>query len=321
MVPIKMDDPYSYDKTFVTNLVVDLYGEQFSFTNSMLWLGEHVDEDPQLPRILGFTRKNNSPLGFEGVGVSEDVVFSEIGRFSALWMGYETESGVSDFQGVPFAYELEEYTDIVSGWATNSQGISRLIVGMVHVFRIEILSPSEEQADLYFERFFPIHRFYNEGQSLNYAQDLANVFRPLIDDQFDTLANADIDCSVYPSGNQRQLCFCLTTIDINFEGSMDNCVGAPLGSAFNTGIRTGVGGVAGVGIWSKITRRATGAWGYVAGGVAGFVGGFAGSYGAQYTQCVIAAKSTRDAAVNHAMNAFNEAEANGEDFSCPTGPR
>ena len=313
IVPIDMDDPYSYDKNFVANLVGDLHGEQFSFTNSMLWLGEHVDSDPLLPRILGLT--NQIPVhNAEELGVDNGVTYSEIARHSASWLGYSSSTGVSTVSGIPFSYEIEEYGDIVAGWLDNSAGVSRLVVGAVLVLHYEVTNPMGEQADLYFERFYPIQMFFSEGQADTYAFDMAN------ETSFAGVMTGESDCASLPAGNERALCFCLNTIEINYDQDKLNCFAEPdIGDAIKVGVAAGAGAAVSGGIVKRIAKKASGLWGTVTLGVGGFIIGSGTMYGAEFAQCRIRAKSGRDADVNHANNAFNQAEADGATFSCPTG--
>ncbi len=316
LVPVNMDDPYSYDKIFVSNLVADLYDEQFSFTSSALWVGEHLNDDPAQPRVLGFT--NQVPVhDAEEVGVNKNVTFSEISRLSAPWLGYTTSSDVSSVSGVPFFYEIEEYGEVVFGWLDNSDGVSRLVVGIVLVLNFEVIDPAGERAELFFERFYPVKRFFNENQASDYAQDLAED----IDLRYE-LESGGVGCSTLPAGNEREWCYCLTTIYINYDRDKTSCLGEPdLGEAIRVGVAAGAGAAVSRGIIRRIAKRASGVWGTVTLGVGGFILGSTTMYGGQYAQCMIRAKSTKDAAINHATNAKNQADANGTAFICPTGPR
>ncbi|MDF1810120.1 MAG: hypothetical protein P1U42_10540 [Phycisphaerales bacterium] len=314
LVPIDIDDPYSYDKNFVANLVADLYGEQFSFNSSMLWIGEHLNEDSSLPRIMALTKQQPVHNAIE-LGSDKNVTFSELSRHDAIWLGYTTSSDASSVSGIPFTYETEEYGQIVSGWLDNSDGVARLVVGLVLVLNVEVTNPVGERADLYFERFYPIQRFYNEGQAANYAQDIAEDY-----DIRNEPESSGFDCSTLPAGTERDYCFCLHTIYINYDYDKSICPGEPdIGEAIKVGVAAGAGAAVSGGVVKRIAKKATGLWGTVTLGVGGFLAGSGTMYGTQYAQCMLRAKSRKDADINHASNAKNQADANGTPFTCPSG--
>lgn len=316
LVPINIDDPYVYDKNFVSSVVADLFGEQFSFSNSMLWIGEHVDEDSAKPRILAMTNRLSGG-NVEEVGVAEGVEFTELARFSAAFLGFTSYSGATNINGIPFAFENEEYGDVVVGWMDNSSGVSRLVVGVDLVLRFEATNPIGERGEFYAERFYPIKRFYNEGQAISYAEDMANE-SVLVNG----VESGSFDCSTLPAGNERDYCFCLHRIYTNYGLDRGMCLGEPdLGQAIAVGVATGGGAAVSGGIVKRILKRASGIWGTVTLGVGGFVAGSTAMYGGQYAQCMLKAKSTKDAALNHAANAKNQADANGTAFECPISAR
>ncbi len=326
LVPISLDDPYSIDKNFVTSLVADLYGEQFNFASSMLWIGEHFSEDLDQPRNMGLTHRqgDGTVLSPGDVGA---VWFEEVFRSTAFWVDSNSGSGVTTYyDGTPFAYVYEEHSDIVAGWVKNDEGVDRLVVGLVAYLYLQIDAPVDGMSEFVMERFYPIKRFYNEGQAAGYADDIARMDIELIDAStgepvFAFVSDGTMDCSVYSNPIQRDFCACLNTIAINFNQAMGACPTSPdIGDMFQNGAIGAAGGAFGGGLLAKAVKRLSGPWTALAGGVLGAIGGAGTTYGVQYAQCVLSAKSARDAARNHAGNEYDRVkDGDNGSYQCPIG--
>lgn len=323
LVPISMDDPYNIDKNFITSLVADLYGEQFSFSSSMLWVGEHVDEDPSQPRVLVLTKRVSE--GVTNIAIEPDeVLFTELSRHSADWMEFDSSSTFGAYNGSGFAYDFESYGEVVSGWVDNSSSVSRLVVGISYIMRVKITSPTDEVVEFYMERFYPVKRFYNEGQADSYASGIAaTAFTvpsepdPLVEL---TGGSSQMDCSVYLTQWYKDWCACVNAINANFDRDMRNCVLAPsITDVLRTGGIAAAGTFTGVLTWKKMAKRTLGPWATFGPSVVAFIAGSGVTYGYERAACELKAKSTRDANITKAGNELDRVAGTGQTFTCPSG--
>lgn len=290
----------------------------------MLWIGEHLSEDSSQPRHMGLTHRDGAGV-VTMPGDFGDYWFEEVYRSPASWGEYDSASGNATYvDGTPFFYEYENYADIVAGWIKNSQGVHRLVVGYVSVLEMKVVAPVDGTTEFVMERFYPVKRFYSEAQAQGYVEDFAQLSFQFPDPGSGSLLLLDptdgtSDCSVWTDPIMQDFCACLNTAAINFNAAIARCATAPsIGDIFQNGAIGAAGGAfLGNGI-SRVAKRVTGFWGTVAGGVGGFIGGASATYGYQHRDCLIRAKSTRDAAYAHAENEYNRVkDGNNGSYQCP----
>ncbi len=320
-MPIDLDDPYSIDKNFITSLVADLFGEQFRFSDSMLWLGEHVDEDASQPREFALTQNDAIDI-VDVIGEIEGVLFTELSRHEAAWLGGSSTTSWGTADGIPFTYDFEGYSDVVSGWIDNEFGVSRLVVGVVIVIRMDIITPESESGEFFMERFYPIKRFYNEGQAQEYANDLAKLYTitGLNEEQL-FMSTPRVDCSEYDANqHQRDWCACVNNILEQFDREMANCFVSP-----NIWEVIGTGAIAAGGTFThgKILERAAkkmagGPGAAIGEPVAAFIAGSSIVAGWQMRACQVRAKSKVRANLRKALNEYSRVKDTDQTFVCPS---
>lgn len=323
LVPISPDDPYSISKDFITSLVADVYGEQFSFSSSLLWIGEHVNEDPLQPRALVLTKRVSE--GVTNIAIEPDeVLFTELSRHSAEWMEYEFSSSFGTYNGAGFTYDFESYGEVVSGWIDNSSSVSRLVVGLDSVMRIKITSPTDEIVEFYLERFYPVKRFYNEGQANSYASNIATTdyTAPSESDPLVELAgdSPQMDCTAFFTQQYKDWCACVNAINSNFNRDMTNCILAPsIVDIFKIGGIAAGGTFTGILTYKQLAKKTLGPWATFGPAVVAFVGGAGVTYGYERAQCELTAKSTRDANIQKARNELERVGGSDLSYNCPSG--
>lgn len=239
-------------------------------------------------------------------------------------MGYSSSTSWGTADGVPFTYDFEGYFDVVSGWIDNDSGVSRLVVGIVTVVRFDILTPESGSGEFYMERFYPIKRFYNEGQAGGYASDLASS---LIDAGLNGeqlfMATPGLDCSDYDQSQQsRDWCACVNNIVADFDRDMTNCLVSPnlldvLGAG---GMAAGATFTAGK-IYKRVAKKIVGGPAATIGEpVAAFIAAASTVAGWQMRTCQVRAKSKARANLQKALNEYNRVKDTDETFVCPGGP-
>lgn len=327
LVPISMDEPYELDQVFLSTLWGDLYGRAFLPGESAIWLGEHLNENPAEPRRAIMVERSLSTGEVTVPLATEHIVFEEVARYPVEWIDVFTDQfwatltdPVTGNPLPPAQFDTEEYEEAVVVRFFLPDGTTRLVVGFSNVIRIDILNPVNQQAGFLIENFWPLKRFFSEGQAMNYALDYA-AFDEMADlSDFGIMVGGDNPCSGY-SGVAAELCYCLLDIIAEFEGDLDVCDFPPgwMTSAVAAGAAGGgAGAFAGTGLLPRLCKRITGFWGAVIGGVGGAVVGTKTAYGLEVHACKVRAKAAYDAKRTKAVNSARKALQTGSVFVCPT---
>lgn len=328
LVPISMDEPYELDQIFLSTLWGDLYGRTFLAGESAIWLGEHLNENTSEPRRAILAERSPS-TGHVTVPLStEHIVFEEIARYPVEWIDPHNEQfwatltdPVTGEPLPPAQLDTVEYEEAVVVRFFLQDGTTRLVVGFSNVIQVDILSPANQQATVLFENFWPLKRFFSEGQAMNYALDYA-----AFDDTADVpdlgiTVGGGNPCSDY-SGITAELCYCLLDLASDFNNALNAC-NFPEGG-FTSGLAgAGAGGTVGViggGALSHLCKRVSGFWGPLIGGTVGGVLGFGAGYEWEVHACKVRAKAEFDANKAKAINSARKAHQTGSDFACPSDP-
>ncbi len=324
VIPIDFNEPYKLDPKFLSMLWGDLYGRNFIPGESAMWLGEHLDDDPEQPRRAILLERDSN--GVLSAPLSpEHVVFEEVARYPVEWVEVHAEqfwtttlTDPSTGDPLPPAeVDVAEYEDALVLRFTLPDGTTRLIVGFTKVVHVDILTPISERTNFRIENFWPLERFFSEGQAGMYARDYAAFDDTITLDDPPITLGAGNPCSGL-TGVVAELCYCLVDIGIDFDADMSNCNFPPDGvtTLLKVGGMAGGGGLIGGGLLQKLVKRAAPWTGVAAGATAAVVGGAAG-YGWEVHACKTRAKTLFDARKRKAQNSANRAINTGSPFECP----